>query len=262
MKTVVLTGGTSGIGRAAAVQLARAGSRVIVVGRDDAKTARVAAEIRSEAQAGEVVPVAADLASLAAVRALPAKLPDAIDALVLNAATSAWGTERQVTADGFELLFATNYLAPFLLARLLGERTKRIVVVGARLMGAHWSFDDPNLATGWTPTRATTQAKLGLYAMTRVLAKRGATINIIDPGLVNTPYQQRADFALRAAIKLFGKTPERVAETYTWLAIDPAAEGITGKAFRDREEFKITGEAADDAIATKIFEYTERLLGL
>src|SRR5262245_28126823 len=97
-KTVVVTGGTSGIGRAAAVQLARAGSRVIVVGRDEAKTARVAGEIHSEAGAGEVVPAAADLSSMATVRALADKLPEPIDALVLNAATSAWGREREVTA--------------------------------------------------------------------------------------------------------------------------------------------------------------------
>jgi hypothetical protein len=64
------------------------------------------------------------------------------------------------------------------------------------------------------------------------------------------------------AIKLFGKTPERVAETYTWLAIDPSAEGITGKAFRDRKEFAITGDAADDAIAAKIVAATERLVGV
>lgn len=133
-------------------------------------------------------------------------------------------------------------------------------------MGAHWSFDDPQLARGWTPARATTQAKLGLFAMTRILAARladrGIRVNIVDPGLVMTPYQQRAGFGLRVAIKLFGKTPERVAETYTWLAIDPSADGITGKAFRDRKEFAITGDAADDAIAMKIFAATEHMIGL
>ena len=271
-KTVVVTGGTSGIGRAASVQLARAGSRVIIVGRDAEKAARVAAEIRAEAGAGEVVALAADLSSPAAVRALATSIAQAcdhLDALVLNAATSAWGTSRRATPDGFELLLATNYLAPFLLARLLIDirPPSRIVVIGARLVGARWNFDDPQLEQGWTPIRATTQAKLGLYAMTRVLAARladrGIAVNILDPGLVMTPYQERADATLRAMIEKVGRSAERVAETYTWLAIDPSADAITGRAFRDREEeFAITGDAADDTLATSIFKDTERMLRL
>jgi NAD(P)-dependent dehydrogenase (short-subunit alcohol dehydrogenase family) len=265
-KRVLVTGGTSGIGQAAVAQLARAGAHVIAQGRDAEKGARVVAELAKD---GDVELATADLSSLASVRELAAKI-GAVDVLILNAAMSAWGTERAETSDGFERVFGTNYLAHFLLARLLVEqmpRGGRIVAVGAQQMGSsHFDWDDLQLARGWTPLRATTQAKLAMFCMTRAFAQRfaarGITANIVDPGLVMTPYQTHASWLLRLAVRMAGKPPEKVAETYAWLALDPALADVTGKAFRYKKEIRIKGAALDDAIVDRLYTVSEQLVKL
>jgi len=267
MPRVLVTGGTSGIGLAAVAQLARAGAHVIAQGRDAEKGARVVGELAKDGAAVELA--TADLSSLASVRELATKV-GAIDVLVLNAAMSAWGTERGVTADGFERLFGTNYLAHFLLARLLVDqmpRGGRIVAVGAQQMkSAHFDWDDLQIEHNWTPLRATTQAKLAMFCMTRAFATRfadrGITANILDPGLVMTPYHTSASWLLRLAVRMAGKPPEKVAETYTWLALSPDVANVTGKAFRYKKEIRIKGAALDDAVVDRLYTTSERLVGL
>jgi NAD(P)-dependent dehydrogenase (short-subunit alcohol dehydrogenase family) len=266
MPRVLVTGGTSGIGLAAVAQLARAGAHVIAQGRDAEKGLKA---VEGPSKEGRVDLAIADLSSLAAVRQL-AEAIGTVDVLVLNAAMSAWGTERAVTADGFERLFGTNYLAHFLLARLLVEhmpRGGRIVAVGAQQMkSAHFDWDDLQIERGWTPLRATTQAKLAMFCMTRAFATRfadrGITANILDPGLVMTPYHTSASWLLRLAVRMAGKPPEKVAETYTWLALSPEVANVTGKAFRYKKEIRIKGAAMDDAVVDRLCATSERLVGL
>ena len=120
MKTILITGATSGIGYEAAIVLAREGHRVVMVGRDKAKTERCVAEVKQKSGASNVEFLLGDFASLASVRALAADFLakyDRLDVLVNNAGT-VYDT-RTVTVDGFEATWAVNHLAPFLLTKLL-----------------------------------------------------------------------------------------------------------------------------------------------
>src|SRR6186997_229473 len=148
-KTVLITGGTGGIGRATAVRLASMGARVGITGRDLGRTQRAAAEIASESANGTVDAFGADMSSQTEVRRLAAEVLAAyprLDVLINN--VGGFWSHRHVTADGLEHTFALNHLAPFLLTSLLLDRLKasapaRIVTVssGAQSMGAI-DFDD------------------------------------------------------------------------------------------------------------------------
>src|SRR5437870_10039055 len=166
-KTVLVTGGTGGIGKATAVGLARLGARVGITGRDIARTEAAATDIRAASNNSAVDALAADMSSQAEVRRLAREVLDRyprLDVLVNNVGGS-W-SHRHVTADGLEHTFALNHLAPFLLTNLLLDRLKssapaRIVNVssGAHTLG-RLDFDDLQGAQQYSGQRAYNASKL------------------------------------------------------------------------------------------------------
>ncbi len=195
-KTVLVTGGTAGIGKATAEGCARLGARVGIAGRDRRRAESAAIDIK--ARTGRTVDVfVADLSSLAEVRRLAAEVLDAyprLDVLVNNAA-GRWAT-RHTTADGLERTLAVNHLAPFLLTWLLLDRLKdnapaRIITVASALhaMGKI-DFDDLQGAARYNGTRAYNQSKLANIMFTYELARRldgsGVTATVLHPGVVRT----------------------------------------------------------------------------
>jgi retinol dehydrogenase 14 len=174
-RTVLVTGGTGGIGRATATGLAAMGARVAITGRDTARAEAAAREIR-EATGGQVQVLVADLSSQSEVRRLASealeRLPQ-IDVLVNNVG-GYWKT-RHVTADGLERTFAVNHLGPFLLTALLLDRMKenasaRIVTVASH---AHTQgridFDDLQGERSYSGARTYNQSKLANILFTRDL---------------------------------------------------------------------------------------------
>src|SRR5688572_8778166 len=166
-KTVLITGGTGGIGRAAAIRLASMGARVGITGRDRGRAQRAAAEIASESNGGTVDVFVADMSSQAEVRRLAAEVLAAYPRLdvLLNNVGGFW-SHRHLTADGLEHTFALNHLAPFLLTSLLLDRLKasvraRVVTVssGAQAMG-RIDFDDLQGVRSYVGQRAYNQSKL------------------------------------------------------------------------------------------------------
>jgi NAD(P)-dependent dehydrogenase (short-subunit alcohol dehydrogenase family) len=274
-KVVLMTGGTSGLGRAAAEKLARLGATVVVHGRDAAKGQRAVEELRQASGNPEVHLLLADLSSLKSVRACADEFRQRfgrLDVLVLNAASAAYGHEqRSETVDGHEFFFATNYLSHYLLTRLLldlleASAPSRIVVVGAQQMGAHLDFEDLQSRRDWSQLKAVTRAKLGMFCLTRALAERlqGKRIiaNILDPGLVMTPYQDKSSWLMKLFIRLVGKPAEYVAETYVQLATAPELEGVSGRCFRHGKEIPIRGEARDERVVQRLWEESAKLVGL
>src|SRR5271167_1650562 len=201
-KTALVTGSTDGVGRYVAERLAEEGARVIVHGRDPVRGEAVVERIKR--QGGDARLLIADLSSLAEVRSLAEAVKretDGLDALVNNAGIGTSGARRELSADGFELRFAVNYLAGFLLTRLMlpmlaNRKSARIVNVSSAGQQAI-DFSDVMLTRGYSGVRAYCQSKLAQIMFTIDLAgelqESGVIVNCLHPATyMNTTMVRRA----------------------------------------------------------------------
>ncbi len=196
-KTVLITGATSGIGKATAMGLANMGASVVMVGRDRGRGEAAVAEIKERSGNASVDLMLADVSSQREIRRLADGFGEAyprLDVLVNNAGV--FRSERITTADGIEATFAVNHLAYFLLTNLLLERLKasapsRIVnVASADHSNATIDFDDLQGEKGYRGAKAYSRSKLANVLFTYELARRlrgtGVTVNCLHPGVVGT----------------------------------------------------------------------------
>jgi retinol dehydrogenase 14 len=272
--SVLVTGGTGGIGKATATGLAALGARVGITGRDQARTEAAAAGIRAAAGSPAVDAFAADLSVQAGVRRLAVQVLDTyprLDVLVNNA--GGFWAHRHVTADGLEHTFALNHLAPFLLTSLLLDRLTasapaRIVTVSS---GAHArariDFDDLQGERTYSGQRAYGQSKLANVMFTYELARRlegtGVTATVLHPGVVRTSFGAEDQAAYLAAMigvaRLFMKTPAQGASTPVYLASSPQVEGITGRYFVNRKPRTSSKASYDAAAAARLWQISADL---
>jgi retinol dehydrogenase 12 len=273
-KVCVVTGATSGIGKATAVTLARLGATVVLVGRDRGRTEAAAAEISSVSASPPRAEIA-DLASLEQVRELAGRLAglERIDVLVNNAGLVLG--ERRTTLDGFEHVFALNHLAPFLLTSLLlpkltASAPARVVTVTSDAhSAARLDLSDPNLEHGWDSWRSYANSKLANILFTRELARRldgtGVTANCAHPGVVRTGFGREARPLLRLGVTIarpFMASPERGADTIVYLASSPDVADETGGYYVKRQRREPSAAARDDTAARKLWEISEKMTGL
>jgi NAD(P)-dependent dehydrogenase (short-subunit alcohol dehydrogenase family) len=275
-KTVLITGGTGGIGKATALGLASRGARVAITGRDAGRAARAAAEIRAVASAPVEVFIA-DLSSQQEVRSLAAEVLQTLDGLdvLVNNAGGFWNT-RRVTADGLEYTFALNHLAPFLLTNLLLERLSeggpaRVVTVssGAQAMG-RMDFADLQAERSYSGQRAYNQSKLANVLFTYGLAARldgtHVTANALHPGVVATAFGAedpgRLQEILTPLVQRWMKTPEQGAQTSIHLASAPELESVTGQYFANSTPKKSSKRSYSQADADRLWRVSAALVGL
>jgi NAD(P)-dependent dehydrogenase (short-subunit alcohol dehydrogenase family) len=275
-KTVLVTGGTGGIGKATAIGLARLGARVAITGRELTRTQQAAAEIGRESGNPAVDAFAADLSCQAEVRRLATEVLAAyprLDVLVNN--VGGFWAHRHVTADGLERTFALNHLAPFLLTNLLLERLEstapaRVVTVAsnAQAMG-RIAFDDLQGAQDYVGSRAYNQSKLAnvmfTYELARCLAGTGVTANALHPGVVRTGFGAEDPSVLtRAAMPFlrFLKTPAQGALTSIYLASSADVEGISGRYFANRTPKSSNKLSYDATAASRLWDVSADLVGL
>lgn len=274
-KTIVITGASAGIGRAAALELAKRGAHMLLVCRDLAKGSAVADAIRADGGQAELV--LADLSVQAQVRRAAAELLDLaprIDVLVNNA--GAIFQTRSLAADGHEMTFATNHLSYFLLTNLLLERLKasapaRVVNVAsvAHRRAKAIAFDDLRAERGYDAWMRYGMSKLANILFTRELARRlagtGVTANSLHPGVVATGFGSNSTGLLRLLVKAarpFLLTAEQGADTIVFLASAPEASAWSGKYFAKRVESTLSKAAQDDAAALRLWSLSEELVGL
>ena len=273
-KTVLITGGTGGIGKAAAIGLASMGARVGITGRDSARAQAAAAGIARESGNSAVDVFVADMSSQAEVRRLADEVLAAYPRLdvLLNNVGGFWN-HRHVTADGLEHTFALNHLAPFLLTNLLLERLTasapaRVVTVssGAQSMG-RIDFDDLMGERKYSGSRAYDQSKLANVMFTYELAKRlegtGVTATALHPGLTSTAFsaEDPALGWLVTILRPFMKSPTRGAETPIYLASSAEAEGISGQYFANRKAKKSHKSSYDSATTARLWQVSADLVG-
>jgi NAD(P)-dependent dehydrogenase (short-subunit alcohol dehydrogenase family) len=276
-KVFLITGATDGIGKAAARQFVERGADVTIVARSKVKGERVLAELAEGIAEARVDLLVYDLSKLSEVRAAAAAFKakhDRLDVLVNNA--GGLFQKKQLSADGFEMTFALNHLAYQVLTTELLDLLRR--TPGARVVstssGAHMTgkinFDDlarrPSGKVGFT---AYGDSKLANILFTRELARRlagsGATANCFHPGFVRTAFGQNNGGLLAMTIgafaAAFARTPQKGAETLVYLATSPEVAGQSGQYFYDKKVARTTALAKDDALATRLWEYTEKLAG-
>lgn len=273
-KTCLITGANAGIGKAAAMELARQGARVVLLCRNETRGREAMAEIERRSDNASLDLLVADLASLRQIRAVAVEYLERferLDVLVNNAAVLAW-RERRVNRDGLEMTFAVNHLAPFLLTGLLLDRLKecapsRVVTVAS---GAHRraeiDFDDLQNESDYSPFDAYSRSKLANVYFTYELARRlegtGVTANCLHPGVVSTALFREMRPWQRVALWLgrpFLLKPERGADTAVYLASAPEVRGVTGRYFEKREEVRSSPVSYDTDIARRLWEVSETL---
>ena len=274
-KICVLTGGTSGIGLAAAEALAARGASLALVGRDRARGEAALARVRALAPGVRATVHYVDLLRAAEVRRLGAELLSAypsIDVLINNA--GALFQQREITEDGLERTFALNHMAYFRLTQLLRDRLAasapaRVVNVASRAHeGAVLDCDDLNLERGYTGWTAYGRSKLANILFTRELARRlagsGVTANCLHPGFVASRFGDNNRGAFRWAVslaKLFAISETRGAETLVYLASDPAVGGASGGYFVRSRPAVPSAAAQDDETARRLWEISAKLAG-
>ena len=271
MTLVVLTGATRGIGQAAAVELARRGTDVAVVGRDPERVAGVAREAAAAGNGATVHQHVADLTLMAEVRRLADELRSSyqhIDVLANNA--GALFAHRKETAEGFERTFALNHLAPFLLTNLLRDRLTggRVVTTASDAhQQGRLDLDDLQSERSYSAFRVYGTSKLCNILFTRELARRAPELhaNCFHPGTVRTGFGKNENGIWKILITAAGpfmRSPERGARSLVWLAVSEEAAGLDGEYVEDEKVATPSDAAQDDAVARELWERSAELTGL
>jgi NAD(P)-dependent dehydrogenase (short-subunit alcohol dehydrogenase family) len=274
---IAITGCTSGIGQASAIELGRRGARLTLFCRNHEKGKQVAkAIIQAGGQAPRIILI--DMSSLDSVRRAAAEFLAAepsLDVLLNNAGVV--NKTRRVSADGYEEMLAVNHFAPFLLTGLLlpalrkGDKPRIVnVASGAYLFVREMGFDDIQAPNGYrTFWKQYGRSKLANILFTRSLAQRlkgeGITVNCLHPGAVSTGLGlQDSDLINRIVpvlMKPFIRSPEQGAETSIYLCCSDEVAGTTGQYFYNSKPKGLKHWAKDDAAAARLWSYTEECVG-
>ena len=279
-RVCVITGASSGIGKAASVALAGLGASVVLVCRDRGRGDRAMAEVAAAATAGQPTLELADLSSLQQVRDVAGRLGQLpkIDVLVNNAGLVV--ARRQLTTDGFEHTLAVNHLAPFLLTNLLLPKLRacapasapasapaRVITVASTVhRGGRLNLDDLQLERHYSAMLAYSNSKTANILFTRELARRlagtGVTANCLHPGTVATNFGHTGNRWLRYGLmvgRYFLRTPESGARRVVYLACSPEVADQTGGYYVGRSRRQPSKAARDDDLARRLWDISAQL---
>jgi len=275
-KICLVTGGTNGIGKSTAQELARMGAMVIIVGRDAQKTSKAVKEIRAASGNPGVGSMLADLSSQQEVRHLANEFKSKyshLHVLINNAGGYFW--KRQLSVDGIEMTFALNHLAGFLLTDLLLDTIKasapaRIINVSSNVHASgKIEFDNLQGERGYS-AKAYDNSKLANILFTMEMSRRledtGVTVNALHPGFVATGFAKNNSRVIAALVSLFAplvaRSPAKGAETSIYLASSPNVAGITGEYFYDSHVMTAAPQATDRVVARKLWDVSAGMVHL
>jgi NAD(P)-dependent dehydrogenase (short-subunit alcohol dehydrogenase family) len=267
-KTVLITGSTDGVGRLVARRLADQGARVLIHGRDRHRGQQVVDQIQTVGR-GSAVFLRADFSSLAEVCRLAdvvRQTCNRLDILINNAGIGSGGptAKRETSQDGYELRFAVNYLAGFLLTRrllplMMASKPARIVNVSS--LGQHpIDFDDIMLTRGYTGGRAYAQSKLAQIMFTLDLARE------LDPATVTANCLHPATYMATTMVRQSGAIPissvDEGAEAIVNLAISEELDGHSGEFYNGLRPSRVNAQAYDVSARERLWALSMRMAGL
>jgi NAD(P)-dependent dehydrogenase (short-subunit alcohol dehydrogenase family) len=270
-KVAVLTGGTSGLGQAAAEALAEQGVRIVLIARDATRATQTMTKLQAAGPGVAHRVHLADLSSVSQTRRVGeqiAALEPRID-LLINNAGGVFG-RRTLTSEGLEMTFATNHMAQFVLTQTLRERL--VATPGARIINtasvAHASgklnLDDLQATNSYSAIRAYATSKLYTVLFTREFARRltSTTANCFHPGFVASRFASRAGGLIQAIAplaKLFAISPQKGADTMIYLATSPQVVATTGLYFYERKPINTSLAGQDAAAAARLWTASEEI---
>ncbi len=272
-KVCLVTGANSGIGKEAALGLARLGATVVIVARNRKKCEATVSEIRQATGNQNVNLILADLSSMKSVSGLAStflgEYPK-LHVLINNAGT--YLPKRITTADGYEAVFATNHLGHFLLTSLLLDLLKtsapsRIINVTSEAhRGAKIDFEDLMQEKKYSAFKAYHQSKLAnvlfTYQLAKVLEGTGVTVNCLHPGVVRTGFGKDMGGLFSISVKLAGPlmmSPAKAAQALVYMASAPELENVSGKHFAKGKEKESSRESHDMHAAERLWQVSEDL---
>ncbi|MBW2397380.1 MAG: SDR family oxidoreductase [Deltaproteobacteria bacterium] len=276
-KTILITGGSSGIGRATAVELASRGARLLVQGRTPERCEEAMDEIRRSATGAPPELLQADLSSLAGVRSLAeavSERTDHLDVLLNNAGLTL--SSRQLTDDGFEKTFGVNHLAPFLLTGLLLPLLRRspapriVTVASEGHRFGKLDLDDLQNERRYAMLRVYGQSKTANILFTVELARRlegtNVTANCLHPGMIksnlgrgNGALLDRVHDAIGIVLYPFFKTAEQGAQTSLHLVASPDVADASGRYFANKRPSRPSAHATNPETAGRLWAISEQL---
>ncbi len=277
-KVCMITGATSGIGKAAAIALAACNPTLYLVARNPERAKRSVEEITEATGNAKIETLIGDFASLQDIRRVAAEFlatGQPLHILFNNAGVVM--LNREETVDGFETTFAVNYLGYFLLTNLLLDRIResapaRIVntASGAHTYsGGRLDFDDLQSSKSFASIKVYAKSKLANILFTRTLAQKldgsGVTVNCFHPGLVGSNLAVNNGIFARLmvlALRPIARTSEKGAETGVYLCLSPEVEDKTGLYFYDKKPKWPKSYAQNDKDALRLWEESAKLTGL
>jgi len=273
-KICLITGANSGIGYATAIGLAKLNAHVIMVCRNKERGESAQKEIIEKTGNKRVDLLLCDLSSFDSIRKLAAEFKTKyqnLHVLINNAGIML--SKRELSVDGFEMNFAVNHLAPFLLTNLLLDLLKKsapsriINIASAAHKYGTIDFEDlqgENKKHRFMGLYGDSKLALILtsYELSRRLEGSGVTLNLIHPGVVNTNLGMDRNKPKKGIVRRFFKSPEKAAETSIYLASSPEVEGITGKYFINKQEQQSSEDSYNEEYANKLWDITMKMTEL
>ena len=266
-KNILITGATSGIGKETAIGLARLDANIILTTRDILKGEKVREELIKTTDNENIHILKCDLASFESIRNFCKDFKSKYNNLhfLINNA-GVWDFKRRESKDGIENIFATNYLAPFLMTNLLLDLLKksspsRIINVTSGLHYGTINFNDIEFKNNFSGFKAYRQSKLGLILFTRLLAKKlegtGVSVNAAHPGMNKTDLGRDAGGFSKLIFKMMGKDPKNGAETSIYLASSSEVKNISGEYFAKKKIKKSSKQSYNMILAKKLWDLSE-----
>lgn len=282
-KRVLVTGASDGIGKQAALDLAALGADVVIAGRNESKTRAVLDQLYALGGAGDHALLLADLSSIRQTKDLAAEFLGAYDRLdvLLNNAGASF-QDYATSADGIERTFALNHLSYYLLGNLLLDALKRAADTNgeARMINVSSSahqqardgliLDEAPEASRYRSFRAYGESKLAnllfSYELARRLEGSGISVNAVHPGLVKTNIGGDARgmtaIIFRGLQALFGRSPQKGAETLVYLASSPDVAGLSGKYWVDKKQLRSSDNSYDREQQRRLWDYSAQITGV
>ena len=276
-KLCMVTGATAGIGYYTALEIARMGASVIIIGRNPTKCITAVRSIKKGSGNTSVEYLEADLSSQAQIHTIAGKfyaLHDHLDVLVNNA--GGFFMRRQLSVDGIEMTFALNHLAYFLLTNLLIDALKsspsaRVINVSSGShLHEHLDFNNLQLTRFYNPIKAYGRSKLAnilfTYELSHQMMGTHVTANALTPGMVATDIWKKVNRWLTPLInpimQRIAQTPLEGAQTSIYLATSPDVEGVTGEYFANLQPIRSDPSTYDRIAAQRLWERSLELVGM